>query len=59
MLDGLYRYRLGNVGCAVSIYRLGNVWKMLDGLYRYRLGNVGWAVSIEVRQCWMGCIDIG
>ena len=32
MLDGLYRYRLGNVG--------------LDGLYRYRLGNVGWAVSI-------------
>ena len=30
MLDGLYRYRLGNVG----------------GLYRYRLGNVGWAVSI-------------
>ena len=31
MLDGLYRYRLGNVGWAVSI--LG-------------LGNVGWAVSI-------------
>ena len=22
MLDGLYRYRLGNVGWAVSIYRL-------------------------------------
>ena len=41
MLDGLYRYRLGNVGWAVS-YRLG----MLVVLYRYRLGNVGWAVSI-------------
>ena len=31
MLDGLYQYRLGNVGWAG---------------YRYRLGNVGWAVSI-------------
>ena len=30
MLDGLYQYRLGNVG-----------W-----MYQYRLGNVGWAVSI-------------
>ena len=30
MLDGLYRYRLGNVGWA----------------NRYRQGNVGWAVSI-------------
>ena len=30
MLDGLYQYRLGNVG----------------GRYRYRFGNVGWAVSI-------------
>ena len=28
-------------------------------LYRYRLGNVRRAVSIEVRQCWMGFIDIG
>ena len=28
-------------------------------VYRYRLGNVGRAVSIEVRQCWMGFIDIG
>ena len=27
-------------------------------LYRYRLGN-GRAASIEVRQCWMGFIDIG
>ena len=39
MLDGLYQYRLGNVGWAVSI-------SMLDGMYQYRLGNVGWAVSI-------------
>ena len=31
MLVVLYQYRLGNVGCAVLIYRLG-----LDGLYRYR-----------------------
>ena len=30
MLDGLYRYRLGNVGWAVIIY----------------VGNAGWAVSI-------------
>ena len=41
MLDGLYRYRLGNVGWAVSIMAV-----MLYGLYQYRLGNVGWAVSI-------------
>ena len=42
MLDGQYRYRLGNVGWAVITICLGNV----DGLYQYRLGNVGWAVSI-------------
>ena len=42
MLDGLYRYRLGNVGWAVSI----SDNEMLDGLYRYRLCNVGWDVSI-------------
>ena len=35
MLDGLYRYRLGNVGWA--------------GQYRYRLGNVGCAVSLLFR----------
>ena len=34
MLVGLYRYRLGNVGWAVS--------------YQYRLGNVGWAVIIYI-----------
>ena len=33
MLVVLYQYRLGNVGCAVSI-----CWKAI--------GNVGWAVSI-------------
>ena len=31
MLDGLYQYRLGNVG---------------SGLYRYGIGNVRWDVSI-------------
>ena len=36
MLDGLYRYRLGNVGWAVV---------MLVVLYQY-IGNVGCAVSI-------------
>ena len=30
MLDGMYRYRLGNVG----------------GRHLYRFGNVGWDVSI-------------
>ena len=41
MLAGLYRYRLGNVGRAVSIeVRL---------LYRYRHCDVGWAVIIYAR----------
>ena len=43
MLDGLYRYRLGNIGCIDMAMKY---WLCccMDG--QYRLGNVGWAVSI-------------